>query len=146
MRLMVLALLAYLFFGHICIPFRIRGRSMEPTYHNAGLNFCFRLRYLLSEPKRHDVVMVRLAGKRVMLLKRVVALAGEEVEFRDGSLVVDGRHIDEPYVVFPCDWDLPPRAVKPGCVYVVGDNRSGPIDAHNLGQTPVTRIVGAPLW
>jgi signal peptidase I len=145
-RVVLLASLAYVFFGQICIPFRIRGCSMEPTYHDGGFNFCFRLRYLLSEPRRCDIVLVRLAGKRVMLLKRVVAVAGEEVEFRQGKFFVDGLRVEEPYVAYPCDWELPPRRVKPGHVYVVGDNRSGPIEGHNLGQTSVSRIVGAPLW
>jgi signal peptidase I len=146
LRLSVLALLAYVLFGHICIPFWIRGDSMEPTYRNGALSFCWTLRYAFSSPGRHDVVLVRLAGRRVMLLKRVVAVAGEQVEFRKGSLLVDDRLIDEPYVAYPCDWNLPPRRVKPGRVYVVGDNRSRPIETHNLGQTPVGRIVGAPLW
>ncbi len=145
-RVLALALVAYLFFGQICIPFRIRGYSMEPAYHNGGFNFCWRLRYLRSLPQRADVVMVRLAGKRVMLLKRVVAVAGEEVEFRGGDLVVDGERIEEPYVTNPYDWNLPPRRVKPGHVYVVGDSRSGPIEAHSFGQTPISRVVGAPVW
>jgi signal peptidase I len=139
-------LLACLFFGQVCIPFRIRGQGMEPTYRNGGFNFCWRLRYVLSGPERHDVVMARLAGRRVMLLKRVVAVGREQVEFRQGDLFVDGRRIEEPYAVYPCDWELPLRPVRPGCVYVVGDNRSGPIEAHTLGQTPISRVLGSPLW
>ena len=81
-----------------------------------------------------------------MLLKRIVALEGELLEFRDGKLFVNGRRIDEPYVHLPCDWILPPRVVERGSVYVVGDNRSMPIESHYLGQTSIQRIVGAPLW
>jgi len=61
---------------------------MEPTYHDGGVNFCWRLRYLSSEPKKRDVVAVRFAGNKVMLLKRVIALEGEQVEFRNGKLFV----------------------------------------------------------
>ncbi len=145
-RVFLVSLSAYLFFGHVCIPFTIRGISMEPTYPDGGVNFCWRLRYLFSELKRHDVVAVRFAGSKVMLLKRVVAREGEEVEFRDGRLFVDGKEIEEPYVRFPCYWNLPSRRVEKGCVYVVGDNRSMPIDNHHFGQTSKTRIVGVPLW
>lgn len=35
-RVSIVALFAYLFFGYVCTPFRIRGYSMEPTYHNGG--------------------------------------------------------------------------------------------------------------
>ncbi len=145
-RVAVVALIAYLFFGQICTPFRIKGKSMEPTYHDGGFNFCWRLAYLFSEPKRHDVVLVRFAGSKVMLLKRVVALEGEQVEFREGKLFVDGNAIDESYITYPCDWNLPPRQVERGHVYVVGDNRNVPIDTHDFGQTTKTRIRGTALW
>jgi signal peptidase I len=145
-RVSLVALFAYIFFGHLCIPFTIQGISMEPTYHNGGVNFCWRLHYLFSEPKRHDVVTVRFAGNKVMLLKRVVAREGEQVEFREGKLFVDGKEIEEPYIRYPCDWNLPPRQVEEDCIYVVGDNRNMPIENHHFGQTTKNRIMGVPLW
>ena len=145
-RVFLVSLCAYLLFGFLCIPFTIQGISMEPTYPDGGVNFCWRLRYLFSEPKRHDVVAVRFASSRVMLLKRVVAREGEQVEFRAGRLYVDGKGVEEPYVRFPCNWNLPTRRVEKDCVYVVGDNRSMPIEGHHFGQTSKIRIIGVPLW
>jgi len=145
-RVFLVGLFAYLFFGHLCIPFTIQGISMEPTYHNGGVNFCWRLLYLFSEPRRFDVVTIRFAGSRVMLLKRVVAWEGEQVEFCKGKLLVDGKELEEPYVRYPCSWNLSPRRVEKDCVYVVGDNRNMPIENHHFGQTPKSRIVGVPLW
>jgi len=81
-----------------------------------------------------------------MLLKRVVAWEGEQVEFYKGKLLVDGRELEEPYVRYPCNWNLSPRRVEKDCVYVVGDNRNMPIENHHFGQTPKRRIVGGPLW
>lgn len=145
-RVCLVALSAYFFFGHICIPFVIKGSSMEPTYHDHGFNFCWKPSYLFSGPRRSDVVTVRFAGERVMLLKRVVALEGEQVEFREGLLFVNSKEILEPYVQSPCKWNLPPRQVEKGCVYVVGDNRNMPIENHFFGQAELKRIVGRPLW
>lgn len=145
-RMVLVALSVYLFFGHICIPLHIKGSSMEPTYGDKTINFCWRLRYIFSAPLQHDLVLVRFAGNRVMLLKRVVALEGETVEFRGGKLFVDGVEVDEPYVRYPCNWNLPPRQVKMDCVYVVGDNRNMSIENHNFGQASIKRIAGAPLW
>ena len=137
---------ALVFFQYMLTPFYISGHSMEPTYRDGSFNFCFRLRYVLSEPRRRDVVTIRLAGESVMLLKRVVGLSGDVVEFKSGRLFVNKRPTQEPYLVFPSDWNLAPRTIKPGYVYVVGDNRSVPIEVHQFGQTPVKRIVGVPLW
>ncbi len=119
---------------------------MEPTYKNGDFNFCFRQRYLFSKPERYDVVGIRLAGEKVILLKRVVALEGEIIEIRNGEFFVDEKKIDEVYVRKPSDWNLSPRRVEKNNVYVVGDNRRVPIGVHRFGQTSVNRIIGTPLW
>ena len=119
---------------------------MEPTYQNGEVNFCWKLRYLFSKPARGDIVVIRFAGQRVTLLKRLVALENEEVEFRNGKLLINGKEQDEPYLRYPCDWSLPARRVEPDSVYVVGDNRSIPIQNHVFGQTSLARILGGPLW
>jgi signal peptidase I len=140
------AAVAYVVFRFVCIPAPIRGKSMEPTYRDGGLTFCCRWTYLFGEPERGDIVAVRLAGTKVMYLKRIVATAGDRVAFRGGRLVLNGEEQEEPYVVYPCDWELDERQVKPGKVYVVGDNRSVPIDQHKFGQVDAGRIVGGLLW
>lgn len=119
---------------------------MQPTYMNGGFNFCFKLRYTFSTPKRHDVVAIRLAGEKVILLKRVVALAGDMVEIKNGILFVNQKKIKETYVQGLSDWNLSPRTVDKNHVYVIGDNRSVPIHVHQFGQTSVSRIIGGPLW
>ena len=145
-RVLLVALSAYLFFGQVLTPLRIKGRSMEPTYHDGTINFLWKWRFAFSKPKRYDVVALRFAGNRVMLLKRVIAMEAETVEFRDGKLYVDGKEMEEPYVRFPCNWNLPPRLVEKDCVYVVGDNREMPIEDHHFGQASMRRILGVPLW
>jgi signal peptidase I len=145
-RISLIVILAYVLFGYIIIPLNIAGHSMEPTYHNGGINFCWRLKYFYTKPARQDVVVVRFAGKKVMLLKRIVAVEGETVEFRQGKLFINGNVIDEPYVRFPCDWNLSPRLVEKNRVYVVGDNRNVLIEKHDFGQVSIDRIMGVPLW
>ena len=145
-RVFGLTVFGLLFFSFICLPFRVKGRSMEPTYMNGEFNFCFRPRYLFSKPERQDVVVIRLAGEKVMLLKRVVALEGETVEFKNGRLWVNGEKIDETYIQRASEWKLPPRRVKKRHVYVVGDNRNVPMAIHRFGQTSINRIIGVPLW
>jgi len=146
LRLVLVAGLAYLFFGHLCVPTWIRGRSMEPTYRDGGFTFCWRPRYWLHPPRRGRVVMVGLVGRRVMYLKRVVACAGDTVEFRGGELWVNGKRVPEPYVSGPCDWRLAARSVPAGHVYVVGDNRAMPIDEHTFGSVSLENIEGGPPW
>ena len=142
-RVLCVAALAFLFFKFLCAPMRINGASMEPTFHDDGFTFCWKPAW--REPRAGDVVMLRLAGDSVMLLKRIVAVAGETVEFRGGKLFVDGKRRAEPYIKSGCDWALEPRTVEAGKVYVVGDNRGMGIDGHMFGQVERKRIVGRPV-
>jgi signal peptidase I len=146
LRVTVVAITAFIIFKYVFIPFRVQGESMAPAYVTDSFNFCFALRYLFSNPAPPDVVTVRMAGQKIMLLKRVVANEGQSVEFREGSLFVDGKKVNEPYVAGQSDWNIPLTVVKPGNVYVVGDNRNMPAKGHAFGQTSLKRIVGAPLW
>ncbi|MFO7558777.1 MAG: signal peptidase I [Desulfobacterales bacterium] len=145
-RVSLVGIAAFLLFSYVLIPFSVKGLSMEPTYADGSFNFCFRPVTLFSKPEKQDVVVIRLAGKKIMLLKRVVATENEIVEFRNGRLFVNGNMLLEPYVRYSSGWNLPPRQVKKNHVYVIGDNRGVSIEKHQFGQTPVNRIVGTPLW
>jgi signal peptidase I len=146
LRLGTVAALAYLVFGYVCIPAHIRGGSMEPTYRDGGFTFCWRPRFWTQPPRPGQVVMVRLTGRRLMYLKRVVATGGSTVEFRQGQLWVNGAPSPEPYLKGPCDWTLSPRVVPDGHVYVIGDNRSMSIEEHTFGSVPVDHLEGGPIW
>jgi len=144
-RLVLVALVAYLFFRFVCVPAKIHGGSMEPTYPSSGFDFCWRPAYWLSQPKRGDIVVLRYTGAK-LYLKRVVGLPGDRIEFRNGALFVNGEELDEPYVVKPSDWNLPERTVPEGKIYVVGDNRSMPMERHVFGAVKLERLYGSTLW
>ena len=139
------AVIALAVFGWLLTPCFIDGASMVPTYPEHGFNFCWRGRYWFSEPRRGDIVVVRFHGK-VYYLKRVVAVAGDTVAFKNGRLVVNGEAQNEPYIKYFCDWEMPEYTVEPGYCYVVGDNRSQPIRQHHFGSVAVRRIIGSPLF
>ncbi len=146
LRLLIIAIGAYLFFSEICIPVHINGISMEPTYRDGAFTFCCRLPYLLHKPRVGDIVFIRMSGKKVMYMKRVIALSGDRVAFQNGYLYVNGRLRQEDYVITSSNWNLPPRTVKPGCVYVAGDNRAISLEDQVFGQVPISRIVGKTIW
>ena len=144
-RLSVVAVSAAVVFYFLLIPCVISGESMEPTYKRVGFTFCWRGKYWFSEPQKGDVVIIRYSGK-TYYLKRIVALPGDVVAFRRGILYVNGKPQKEPYVRFGSDWDLRPRKVDAGHYYVVGDNRSMPLEQHRFGQVAAGRVKGVPLW
>lgn len=145
LRMTVVGVLATLLFTFLLMPCRINGASMMPTFPEHGFTFCWKLRYLFHEPKRGNVVIIRYRDK-TYFLKRVIALPGDTVEFRNGDLYLNGRKQNESYVRYASDWNLPPRKVEPGHYYVVGDNRSQKINEHIFGSVRADRIIGAPVW
>ncbi len=145
-RLAVVAAAAFLVFRFVLRPAFVHGPSMQPTYSGHGFVFCNALAFRFRPPRRGEVVALRYGGSKWMLLKRVLAFAGETVEFRGGHLFVDGEPLDEPYVAFPCDWEAPPQVVPQGRLYVMGDNRSMPMATHVGGVIDAARLVGKPLW
>ena len=147
LRLAILVVTTVVLCRYVVTPAFTNGVSMEPTYGSGQFVPIWRPSFWFSEPAAGQVVMIRYAGENVMLLKRVVAVAGQTVEFRNGTLLIDGEECREPWAsLTECDWNMPPRTVPEGEVYVVGDNRSMLIDSHVFGHVPIDRIVGTPLW
>jgi signal peptidase I len=119
---------------------------MAPTYDDGSFNLCWRGRYLWSEPQRGDIVVLRFAGERELLLKRVLALAGDTIAFRDDTLLVNGALVTEPYVHGQSSWNFEPRRVESGKVFVAGDNRAVPMERYHFGQIDQERIMGGLVW
>lgn len=141
-RIAVAVAVVFLLRAYVILPIKVSGPSMMPTYQEHGVNFVNRLAYWHSEPKRGDVVAIQLAGPHVMYMKRVVGLPGETVAFRDGTLLINGKPMDEPYEKWPSDWDRAPVKLGPTKYFVVGDNRSMPEQFHVFGEADRKKILG----
>lgn len=151
-RAATLAVVCVVVFKWMLLPARIDGISMEPTYSDRSFDFVNRLAYLAHEPRRGDVVGIRLtppdgwSSPRIMYFKRVVGLPGEAISFVDGHALVNGRKLDEPYEKLPSDWNMAPVTLGRDEYFVVGDNRSMPREDHVFGKAKRSRIVGKALW
>jgi signal peptidase I len=144
-RIVVLVALVFLTRQFILTPIYSMGPSMMPTYQDGGVNFVYRLAYRSHEPQRGDVVAIRFSDDKIMLMKRIIGLPGETVAFHAGRVFINDQPLDEPYVQYPTNWELPPVTVEPDKYLVVGDNRSMPPEAHLFGQAQRKRIVGKIL-
>jgi signal peptidase I len=144
-RLAILVVVSFVLFGYLLLPIRIKGISMLPTYKENRVNFVNRLAYRRHEPQRGDVVAIRTTGLHIMYMKRIIGLPRETVAFHDGHAIIDGKILNEPYVKFSCDWEVPPEVLGPDEYFFVGDNRSMTPAEHFKFKAPRTRIVGRVL-
>jgi len=84
-------------------------------------------------------------------IKRVIGLAGDHVELKDGKVYVNGRALDEPYVFTEGDarqgTDPTPGApsewlVPGGELFVMGDQRRASADSRSFGPIGVSLVIG----
>jgi signal peptidase I len=144
-RAAVLVVLCIVIFKFVLLHIRVEGISMLPAYKDGTTHFVNRLAYLWHQPRRGDVVSIRLAGIHLMYLKRIIGLPGETVAFANGRALINGEVLDEPYEKLPCDWNLPPEKLGLDEYFVVGDNRSMPRQDHTFGKVERDRIVGKAI-
>jgi signal peptidase I len=86
-----------------------------------------------------------MAGIHEMYMKRIIGLPGETVAFVDGRVLINGEVLDEPYEKTACDWNRDPVKLGATEYFVVGDNRTMPIELHTFGKVERNRIVGKAI-
>lgn len=142
----VLIIVSVVVFKWVLLPVRTYGDSMLPTYRSGGFHLVNRLAYGWREPSRGDIVAVRLAGWRVVYVKRIVGLPGDRVAFAQGVLMVNGRPLEEPYVQQRQPWTMREVTLGPDEFFVVGDNRDMRMEQHEFGRIRRERIAGPVLF
>jgi signal peptidase I len=126
----------------LLVPVRAHGISMMPTYEEGQFIFVNRLAYRFSPVKRGDVVAITLRGEGSLLVKRIIGLPGESVRIDNGQVFVNGFPLDEPYRQYYLPWNMREETVADHEVFVVGDNRSMPMEGHEFGFARRDRILG----
>jgi signal peptidase I len=146
----VALLVALLVRTFLLAHFVVDGTSMYSTLNTGDRVFVNKLSYRLHDPNRGDVVVlheINGAAERD-LIKRVIALPGEEIEIESCIVLIDGRRLQEPYldptVVTPgnCGPDYGPLVIPEDHVFVMGDNRPGSQDSRVLGPIGEDQLVG----
>jgi signal peptidase I len=152
-RIVALVVTCTIVFKFILLPIRVDGISMFPTYKNGSINFVNRFAYSGHEPRRGDVVSIRLGqssnpyhAPSVMYMKRIVGLPGESISWVNGRLLINGTPISEPYLKGICDWNANPIQIATNQYFVVGDNRTMPWEYHYKGRVFRRQIVGKVLF
>lgn len=142
LRVAAILVLAFVVFGYVLLPVRGDGPSMSPAIEQGDVVFVNRLGYWRSSPQRGDIVAVRLAGPRLVYVKRVVALPHERVRIDQGTVFVNGAPLHEPYVQRRRSWTAAETELTGHEYLVIGDNRDMAAGAHVFGTVRRARILG----
>ena len=81
---------------YLVSPIQVNGVSMMNTLHDRDIMILDKLNYRFNNIKRFDIVVVKY--ENTYLIKRVIGLAGESIEYKDNKLYVDGKYIKEEFL------------------------------------------------
>jgi signal peptidase I len=131
------------------VRFFIDGPSMQPTFYTGQFVLISRAHYLFGSPQRGDIVVFNAPGSRAddtPLIKRLIALPGETLEFRESRVYINGALLDEPYLAEAC-LRCDDRTITLGAdeFFLMGDNRNNSRDSRAFGAVTRDRIVGEAI-
>lgn len=132
--------------------YEIPSGSMEDTIQVGDRVFSEKISYYSRGPLAGEVITFDDPLKEDQtLIKRVIAVGGDQVDLIDGAVYVNGEKLDEPYTDGKPSMPLDPAygvdisypyTVPEGYLWVMGDNRTNSADSRYFGAVPVTSVSG----
>ena len=105
----------------------------------------------MHSPKRSDIVVIKDPTDGAYVVKRIIAMPGEAVLFKNGKVYVNGKKLPEPYLQ---PWQKTftysgPQEQMIICgkdqYFVLGDNRDNSFDSRVYGPVQRRNILGAVM-
>ncbi|WP_295859927.1 signal peptidase I [uncultured Oscillibacter sp.] len=131
----------------------VDGHSMVPTLQN-GDRLAVTAGLLAGTYRPGDIVVLRKDSfLDEPIVKRVIAVGGQtvDIDFSTGSVFVDGKLLNEPYInelTFREEGTRFPLTVPEGSIFVMGDNRNHSNDSRDarLGTVDTGYVIGRAVF
>ena len=136
----------------IVTPVIVVGDSMVPTLKDGQILLLNKLDYRFNEIERYDIVVIQLENGEI--IKRVIGLPGENIEYKDNVLYINGQEEETIYNFETEDFTLKELfnydEIPQNKYLVLGDNREISADSRGpIGLISIEDIKGSTtisLW
>ena len=124
-------LLALLLNTFVMVFAHVPSGSMESTIPAGSLVIGSRLSYRDAPPQRGDIIFFRHEETgNTLLIKRVVAVAGDTFQIKSGTVYINGAPEQASYATGAAGKDTDAVTVPEGKLLVLGDNREASRDSR----------------
>lgn len=143
--ILIAVVLAFFIRYFIVELYMVEGPSMRPTLVNSERLVVNKFIYRFKQPERGDVLVFRYPRDPSRdFIKRVIAVAGDTIEIKDGRVFLNGQLQNEPYILEKTRSSYSLATVPEGTIFVMGDNRNNSEDSRfkDVGFVPLDMIKG----
>lgn len=119
------------------------GPSMNNTLKSGDITVVNKLVFRLRNIKRNEIVSLKKDDK--IMVKRIIGLPGEYIEYKDNILYVDGKKISDSRSSSTKDFKLESigyDTIPKDMYLVLGDNRTNSSDSRTFGLVKKSDIIG----
>lgn len=136
----IIILVVVLFRTFIATPAVVNGDSMDNTLKDGHIVLINKLSYVFGDVKRFDIVVLNNETDSDKIIKRVIGLPNEKIEYKEGKLFINDSEI-KLEIKFEDTEDFV-FETKENEYFVLGDNRDVSKDSRVLGNFNKEDIVG----
>jgi len=137
--------IVFILIKFIMMPCIVDGSSMYPTLKDKDFGYSFVIKKTIGI-NRFDIVVLKVEDQDKLLVKRVIGMPNDLLEYKNNELYINGELIEEDFLndsVITEDFKV---QLLDDEYYCLGDNRSNSLDSRYYGAFSYKQIRSSGIF